>query len=297
MCDEATAPWLQLTLEAIDHAVEQLEDALLQAGALAVTLEDGGDQPVLEPAPGETPLWAHTRVTGLFDAQTDIEVVKRQLRRFLHVATLPECRLTALEERDWVRAWMDNFHPMRFGQRLWICPTAQTPPAPDAVNIRLDPGLAFGTGTHPTTAMCLRQLDGMDVSGKTVIDYGCGSGILGIAALLLGAKSAIGIDIDPQALVASRANTTRNNIAAERFPVFLPGRAPSQSADIVLANILAGPLVELAAEISALVAPEGQLILSGILHEQQAAIRAAYPDFLLEMTTQEEWACLSGRRR
>jgi len=163
MSDNATAPWLQLTLEAIDHSPEQLEDALLQAGALAVTLEDAGDQPVLEPAPGETPLWAHTRVTGLFDAQTDIEIVKGQLRRFLHAPILPECRLTALEERDWVRAWMDNFHPMRFGQRLWICPTHSDPPEPTAVNIRLDPGLAFGTGTHPTTALCLDWLDGADL--------------------------------------------------------------------------------------------------------------------------------------
>ncbi|HNW78007.1 MAG TPA: 50S ribosomal protein L11 methyltransferase [Candidatus Competibacteraceae bacterium] len=299
MCDEATAPWLQLTLEAIDHAVEQLEDALLQAGALAVTLEDGGDQPVLEPAPGETPLWAHTRVTGLFDAQTDIEVVKRQLRRFLHVATLPECRLTALEERDWVRAWMDNFHPMRFGQRLWICPTAQTPPAPDAVNIRLDPGLAFGTGTHPTTALCLEWLDGADLGAQTVLDYGCGSGILAIAAAKLGAQKVWAVDIDPQALLASDANAAENEVEA-RIELSSPAELPAAlCVDVLLANILAGILVRLAPEFARRVRPGGRLILSGILDSHADAVQAAFArDFSFAPVRQrEDWVLLDGTRR
>ena len=279
MSDAAIAPWLQLTLEAIDHPPEQLEDALLLAGALAVTLEDAGDQPVLEPAPGETPLWAHTRVTGLFDAQTDIEVIKSQLKRFLHAPVLPECRLTPLEERDWVRVWMDNFHPMRFGERLWICPSCQTPPDPAAVNIRLDPGLAFGTGTHPTTALCLEWLDSANLADKIVLDYGCGSGILAIAAAKLGAKQVWAVDIDPQALLASDSNASENEVE-DRIELASPAELPAAlTVDIVLANILAGVLVRLAPELSRRVQPGGRLVLSGILQQR------------------DDWMLLEGVRR
>ncbi|MFZ1642346.1 MAG: 50S ribosomal protein L11 methyltransferase [Candidatus Contendobacter sp.] len=296
---DATAPWLQLTLEAIDHNPEQLEDALLRTGALAVTLEDAGDQPVLEPAPGETPLWAHTRVTGLFDAQTDIEVVKRKLRRFLHTPVLPECRLTPLEERDWVRAWMDHFHPMRFGQRLWVCPTGQTPPDPTAVNIRLDPGLAFGTGTHPTTALCLEWLDGADLTGQTVLDYGCGSGILAIAAAKLGARRVWAVDIDPQALLASDDNADENGVE-DHIELASPAELPAAlSVEVLLANILAGVLAQLAPEFGRRVKPGGRLVLSGILEPHADAVRAA---FLREFTfgpvrRREDWVLLEGVRR
>lgn len=299
MSDDTTAPWLQLTLEAIDHTPDQLEDALLQAGALAVTLEDAGDQPVLEPAPGETPLWAHTRITGLFDAQTDIEVVKRRLRRFLHTAELPECRLTPLEERDWVRAWMDHFHPMRFGQRLWVCPSCQAPPDPAAVNIYLDPGLAFGTGTHPTTALCLEWLDGVDLAGKTVLDYGCGSGILAIAAARLGAKRVWAVDIDPQALLASDGNASENAVE-DRIELATPAElSAALRVDILLANILAGVLVRLAPELGRRVQPGGQLALSGILESHADAVQAAFSrDFSFGPSQQrEDWVLLHGVRR
>jgi ribosomal protein L11 methyltransferase len=299
MSDDATAPWLQLTLQAIDHRPEQLEDALLQAGALAVTLADAGDQPVLEPAPGETPLWSRTRVTGLFDAQTDIEVVKRQLRRFLHAPILPECCLTHLEERNWARAWMDDFHPMRFGRRLWICPTHQTPPEPGAVNIRLDPGLAFGTGTHPTTALCLEWLDGADLTGKTVLDYGCGSGILAIAAARLGAKRVWAVDIDPQALLASDANAAENEVE-DRLELAAPSGLPAALAtDILLANILAGVLARLAPEFGRRVRPGGRLVLSGILEPHAEAVRAAFDrDFTFgPCQRREDWVLLEGTRR
>ncbi len=299
MSDNATAPWLQLTLEAIDHSPEQLEDALLQAGALAVTLEDAGDQPVLEPAPGETPLWAHTRVTGLFDAQTDIEIVKGQLRRFLHAPILPECRLTALEERDWVRAWMDNFHPMRFGQRLWICPTHSDPPEPTAVNIRLDPGLAFGTGTHPTTALCLDWLDGADLAGQTVLDYGCGSGILAIAAAKLGAKRVWAVDIDPQALLASDDNASENEVE-DRIELADPAELPGNlRVNVLLANILAGVLVRLAPEFSRRVQSGGRLVLAGILEQHADAVQAVFTrDFTFVPPRRHgDWVLLEGTRR
>ena len=298
MTDATTAPWLQLTLEAIDHSSEQLEDALLRAGALAVTLEDAGDQPVLEPALEETPLWPHTRVTGLFDAQTDIEVVKNRLRCFLRAAHLPECRLTALEERDWVRAWMDHFHPMRFGRRLWVCPTGQTPPDPQAVNIRLDPGLAFGTGTHPTTALCLEWLDGADLSGKTVLDYGCGSGILAIAAAKLGARRAWAVDIDPQALLASDDNAAENGVE-DRIELASPAELPMDlQVDVLLANILAGVLVRLAPELGRRVQPGGRLALSGILEAHADAVQAAFSrDFTFDLRQRhEDWVLLAGIR-
>ena len=299
MSDDATAPWLQLTLEAHEHAIEQLEDALLQAGALAVTLEDAGDQPVLEPAPGATPLWSQTRVTGLFDAQSDIEVIKGQVRRFLRAPDLLECRLTPLEERDWVRAWMDHFHPMRFGRRLWVCPTAMTPPEPEAVNIRLDPGLAFGTGTHPTTALCLEWLDRARLDGCVVLDYGCGSGILAIAAARLGARQVWAVDIDPQALLASDDNASENQVETQielASPAELPGQL---QVDLLLANILAGVLVRLAPEFGQRVKPGGRLVLSGILEAHADAVQAAFVrDFAFDpIQAREGWVLLAGARR
>jgi ribosomal protein L11 methyltransferase len=299
MTDAATTPWLQLTLEALDHAPEQLEDALLLAGALAVTLEDAGDQPVLEPAPGETPLWVHTRVTGLFDAQTDIEVIKGQLRRFLRTATLPECRLAVLEERDWVRAWMEHFQPMRFGQRLWVCPSSQTPPDPAAVNVYLDPGLAFGTGTHPTTALCLEWLDGANLTDLTVLDYGCGSGILAIAAARLGARRVWAVDIDPQALLASDSNASENQVE-DRLELAAPAELSELlQVDILLANILAGALVRLAPEFSRRVKPGGHLVLSGILEDHAEAVRIAFSrDFsFAPPRRREDWVLLDAVRR
>ena len=297
MSDEITAPWLQLTLEAVTHSTECLEDALLEAGAVAVTLQDAGSQAILEPLLGETPLWPHTRVTGLFSAQTDIQALKQTLSRILDPGVLTECCMQALEERDWVRAWLEDFHPMRFGRRLWVCPSEQSPPEPTAVNLFLDPGLAFGSGTHPTTALCLNWLDQAILANKTIIDYGCGSGILAIAAAKLGASRIWAVDIDPQALLATPRNAAGNGVQ-KQLQVLAPESLPTLQADIVLANILAGTLIGLAPRFATLVAAEGKLVLSGILDYQVDAVEAAFvPWFQFDRCQQrEDWVLLQATR-
>ncbi len=245
-------PWIQLKINTTGNDAETLSDALIESGAVSVTFLDTHDNPVFEPLPGETLLWGDTDAIGLYDAETNMEDVVAMLENepllgkgFVH-------KIEQLEDKDWEREWMDNFHPMRFGERLWICPSWRDVPDPTAVNVMLDPGLAFGTGTHPTTAMCLQWLDSLDLTDKTVIDFGCGSGILAIAALKLGAKHVVGIDIDPQAIQASRDNAERNGVS-ERLSLYLPKDQPENlSADVVVANILAGPLRELAPLISVL---------------------------------------------
>ena len=298
MSDETTLPWLQLTLEAVQHSPEQLEDALLKAGALAVILQDGGDQPVLEPLPGETPLWSRTRVSGLFSAQTDIEVVKQKLRQGLGCVTLPECCMETLEDRDWVRAWMDDYHPMCFGERLWVCPTGQTTAGDASAVINLEPGLAFGTGTHPTTALCLEWLDGAPLKARTVVDYGCGSGILAIAAAKLGASRVWAVDIDSQALLASDQNAAINGVS-DIIELATPENLPSVSVDVLLANILAGPLIALAPHFAQLVHQGGRLVLSGILEQQIEDVQAAFnPWFDFEVPRQREgWVLLLAKAK
>jgi ribosomal protein L11 methyltransferase len=219
--------------------------------------------------------------------------------RLLWQAELPPHELEKIEDQDWERSWMDNFHPMRFGERLWIVPSWHAAPEPDAVNLLLDPGLAFGTGTHPTTSLCLQWLDAQQLQGKTLIDFGCGSGILAIAGLLLGAEHAVGTDIDIQALEASRDNAQRNQVADDRFDLYLPEQMPDTPADVLVANILAGPLVSLAPRLASLVKPGGLLALSGILAEQTDEILQAYrDDFELDpVANQEGWIRVSGRRR
>ena len=289
--------WLQLRLAITPDQAETCEDMLLELGAVSVTFMDAQDQPIYEPDLGTTPLWSQTHLLALFEADTDAAALQAQLT--LRLSPLPDLHIEVLEDQDWERSWMDNFHPMRFGQRLWIVPSWHEAPEPDAVNLLLDPGLAFGTGTHPTTALCLEWLDGQDLSGKQLIDFGCGSGILAIAGLLLGASDAIGTDIDIQALEASRDNAQRNGIADERFALYLPEAMPQGQAPVVVANILAGPLVQLADTISALVAPAGRLALSGILAEQAEEVRAAYQErFVLDPTAEKDgWVRISGVRR
>ena len=291
-------PWLQLRIDTSAELAEQVGNMLSANGAQAVTFVDAKDTPMYEPKPGEVMLWPDTQVVGLYDASDDMPAIIKRLEKARILGEGFKYRLEPLEDKDWEREWMDNFHPMQFGNRLWICPSWRDIPDPNAVNVLLDPGLAFGTGTHPTTAMCLRWLDGVDVAGKTVVDFGCGSGILAIAALKLGAKKVIGIDIDPQALQASMDNAQRNQVD-DRLSVYLPEDQPVMQADVVMANILSGPLIELQDVITGYCKPGGLLVLSGILAEQIPRIEAAYGrDFRLDdSVTDQEWARVSGQRQ
>ncbi len=292
-------PWLQLSLDAADLDPEALSAFFESAGALAVTFEDAADQPLFEPDPGDTPLWSSTRVVALFEAGLDRGALHRRLAETFGADAAARLRAGSLEDRDWERAWLDDFHPMRFGERLWICPAGQRPEGqPDAVLIDLDPGLAFGTGTHPTTALCLRWLDAHPPRGSDVIDYGCGSGILAIAALKLGAARVRATDIDEQALWATEGNARRNAVAG-RLVTCLPEQLDAAPADLLLANILANPLIELAPRLAERVRPGGWLVLSGILAGQAQAVAAAYRPWFEAGTplVQEGWACLPGLRR
>lgn len=291
-------PWLQVRLAITPEQAETYEDALLALGAVSVTFMDAEDQPIFEPDLGTTPLWSHTHLLALFEADADLANLAAHLE-LITSCPLPQHQIERIEDQDWERSWMDNFQPMRFGRRLWIVPSWHAAPEPQAVNLLLDPGLAFGTGTHPTTALCLEWLDGQALAGCSVLDFGCGSGILAIAALLLGARLAVGTDIDPQALEASRDNAGRNAIAPERFPLYLPGDLPAGEYDVVVANILAGPLVSLAAQLTARVRPGGRLALSGILAEQAEEVSGAYSEaFELDpVAVKDGWTRITGQRR
>jgi ribosomal protein L11 methyltransferase len=291
-------PFLQVhvTLDGLDP--ESVEDACFAIGALSVTLADAGDTPILEPLPGTTPLWPATAVSALFADGTDPAAVTNALCDHLgrEVAVTAE----TLGDRAWEREWLKDFHPMRFGERLWICPGGQFPPQdtqPDPTIVWLDPGLAFGTGTHATTALCLEWLDHEQPAGRRILDVGCGSGVLAIAALLLGAESAHGLDIDPQALIASTDNALRNEVS-DRLTLADADTEWGDGYDIVLANILAEPLIELAPRIAAATRPGGAVVLAGLLTEQAESVAAAYrPWFRMEIPRDRDgWTGLSGRR-
>ena len=289
-------PHLQLTIDIGKREPEPFEDALFELGAVSVTLEDAADDPVLEPAPGATPLWPTVVVKALFDADADPGAIRSALAQVLPGA--PEPRFEELADKAWEREWLRDFRPMRFGRRLWVCPGGMAAGDADAIRVELDPGLAFGTGTHPTTALCLEWLDAQPLAGRQVVDCGCGSGILAIAAALLGAQHVLAMDIDPQALLAARENAARNGVLARIAVTADPALAPA-SADVLLANILAGPLVELAPRFAQAVRPGGLLALSGLLAGQAAAVTAAYQPWFDIGTnaTREGWALLAGRRR
>jgi len=272
----------------------------MRHGACSVTLSDAADTPVLEPGPGETPLWAETRITALFESGMDFSALEAALKKEL--GELPPYTIESLSDRAWEREWLKDFGPMRFGQRLWIAPGDSVVEQDDAVIVRLDPGLAFGTGTHPTTAMCLEWLDSLQLQGKTLLDYGCGSGVLAIAALKLGCHAATAADIDPQALIATRENATRNGVA-ENLNILGAAADIEGKFDVVVANILAGPLVEFAESITSTLGSHGMLALSGVLCEQAQDVMKAYEPWILfdEPASREQdgqtWSRLTGTRR
>lgn len=297
-------PYLELTLACTEAAQPRLELALEDIGALSVTLMDANadapdEQAIFEPGVGEQPLWRTMTLTALFAHGTAPDLVLLALGAVDEDIDLSTAQFRDVADEDWERAWMDQFKPMRFGRRLWIYPWNIDPPADPALAIvRLDPGMAFGTGTHPTTALCLEWLDAADLAGRRVIDFGCGSGVLAIAALKLGAAEVAGIDNDPQAITASRDNAERNGVA-DRLALSLPEAFDDRPAEVFVANILAGPLAELAPRFAACVVPGGALALSGILHGQHEDLLVRYAEWFdeLSVAVREDWVRISGRRR
>ena len=289
--------WLQLIIPTNETEADKLSDALMEQGAVSVTLQDMQDQPMLEPAIGTTPMWSQTRAVGLFDSNQNLKQVINNVEQQLRIK-IPEWKGEPLEDKDWVRAWMDDFKPMQFGKKLWVVPSTFEPPQADAVNLLLDPGLAFGTGTHPTTSMCLEWLDANPPTGQDIIDFGCGSGILAIAAILLGAQHAEAIDLDPQALLATTDNAVKNAVS-HKIKTYLPKDFPIQKTPLLLANILASPLIELASYFADLTTSKGQIVLSGILAEQAENVLAAYEaSFEIKIWKQQgDWICLAGTRK
>ncbi|HWU68708.1 MAG TPA: 50S ribosomal protein L11 methyltransferase, partial [Stenotrophobium sp.] len=290
--------WLQLRITG-DHP-EFTEEILLAQGAVSVSFMDAEDRPVLEPAPGETPLWERTVVLGLFPEHTELAPVTAALRELLPDGAALAVQTELVEDQDWVRVWLKHWRPLKFGERLWVAPHEKIGEIedPQAVILELDPGLAFGTGTHPTTALCLDWLARQDLAGKTVLDYGCGSGILAIAALKLGAARAVCVDIDPQALTATRDNARINGVAAQ-VGTLLPDRFVPFPADIVIANILARPLIDLAPLLASSIRSGGRIVLAGLLERQQDEVRAAYaPWFTFEPDqVREGWTRLAASCR
>jgi ribosomal protein L11 methyltransferase len=278
-------------------SVGAVEDALLEVGACSITFVDRGDEPVLEPKPGEMRLWSDTLVRALFQESSDAAFNLDHLAAALGEHVTKTARVRAVEDQVWERAWLSGWHSMRFGRRLWVCPReAEAPDDVAAVVVRLDPGLAFGTGTHPTTALCLQILDSLPLTDRTVIDYGCGSGILGLAALKLGARSVTAVDLDPQALLSTRDNALRNGVASQLTVQGIDDNL--HAAYCVVANILAGPLIELAPKLTAACEPGGHLLLSGLLKTQAYAVKAAYASGFdrVQVVERDEWCCIYARK-
>lgn len=287
--------WLELSV--VTKSPPFAEEALLALGALSVSFRDAGDDPQFEPRPGQTPLWQTTRTIGLFPSGHDLRTVEASLREMLPDGKTLKCSSATVKDRDWVRVGLRDMKPMRFGKNLWICPQHRTVRATNAVVVKLDPGLAFGTGNHPTTALCLEWLSAQDLRGKTVLDYGCGSGILAIAALKLGAKRAVGVDLDPQALIATVSNARQNRVA-KQLSVCLPTQFKPAAYDLVLANILANPLIELAPRLSRCVKSGGDLVMAGLLSRQAKDVSRAYrKKFLITASDpREDWVRLHAAK-
>lgn len=289
--------WRQFAMNIGSLEPAHVEEIFGRHGAQAVTLTDAGDEPLLEPGPGETPLWSRTRISGLFPAGAELDLLQQEIASAFGRRALADVQIEDLADRDWEREWLKDFRPMRFGKKLWVCPGGLEVAEPNAVVVKLDPGLAFGTGTHATTSLCLEWLDGRDMKEKSVLDFGCGSGILSVAALLLGANSAMGVDIDPQAIVATQRNAERNGVAGQ-VTTTLEADTLCETYDLVVANILAGPLVENANRICAFLDTGGYLALSGILGTQAEGVRNAYRQWIhfAPPMVKDDWVLLYGTK-
>jgi ribosomal protein L11 methyltransferase len=290
--------WWQLSLNCQASELEQVEDLMLGLGALSISLSDAGDEPIYEPLPGDNPVWQESIVAATFDGANDHELLYRQLTSELPDHLASGVRLQTLQDQDWDQAYKQHFQPLQCAPGLWIVPSWSEPPDPDATNIQLDPGLAFGTGSHPTTALCLAWLGASKVDYREVIDYGCGSGILAIAAIKLGAQKVTAVDIDTQALTACKSNMQVNGINSSQIRVIPPEELEVIAVDLLIANILAGPLVNLAPRFAELVKPGGQILLSGILDTQVEELQLAYqPYFKLDPASyRDEWVSIGGSR-
>lgn len=290
-------PWQQVVMNIASSEADRVEAALVEAGAVAVTFTNAGVTPVLEPAPGETPLWDRLQVTALFAESVDTDSAIRRAADRLGSGTLPGHGVELLEDKEWEREWRLDFRPTRFGKRLWVCPRGQTSGRDAAIELALDPGLAFGTGSHETTAMCLEWLDQKITGPLSVLDYGCGSGILAIAGLLLGSAQATATDIDPQALVATRANAEANGVI-DRLRIAPVDTLPVKKHDLVIANILAGTLMDLAPKLAQLTDAGGLIGLSGILSDQAMEVRSIYSQWfeIAKPVHRGDWSFLEGKR-
>lgn len=290
--------WIQLALYTSTDQAERLGDMLNAIDAVAVTLSDGANEEIFEPPPGEMPLWQTTKVIGLFDDSHSAESILQRLKVALDPYPIPQYEFSRLEDQDWERTWLDEFKPMQFGARVWVVPTVYEPVDKAAVNIRLDPGLAFGTGTHPTTALCLSWLDRQELEDKRVVDFGCGSGILGIAAAMLGAEHVWAVDIDPQAVQATKSNAELNGVS-DNLTIGLVQELKLPQVDVLVANILANPLKGLAKNFSSLLKSGDQIALSGILSEQAEGVKEAYEaEFTdLALERRDDWVLITGKRR
>jgi len=284
--------WKTVAVAGTTHSLGIVEEAFWDTGAVSVSVIDAEDQPIYEPGPGEEPVWENVVVSGLYDEDVDLDMVRAALLKIEADVLFVE----ALGDRVWEREWLTRFHPMQFGQRLWVCPSGREVTADDAIILHLDPGLAFGTGTHATTHLCLEWLDGHVSQGDEVLDFGCGSGILGIAALLLGAQKVRAIDNDPQALVATLDNATRNGVN-DGVQVSMPEALQAARYDTVVANILAQPLIDLAETLSATLKPGGHLLLSGIMSSQKDWVKAAYTNLVFVVEKElDGWVCLAAKK-
>lgn len=289
-------PWLQVKVCTESSRADVVEETFNNLGAVSITYEDAGDAPLLEPEPGSMPLWDALRLIGLFPDDVEPADIRSALAASDIMTAEPE--FEHVEDREWERAWLDDWKPLRFGRRLWVAPLDAAVDQADAVVVRLDPGLAFGTGTHATTALCLEWLERQALADRDLLDFGCGSGILAIAALLLGARSATAVDMDPQALEATRANAETNGVA-DRLRTREADAPPAGPFEIVLANILAEPLTRNAERLAASQPPGGRLALAGLLAEQAEAVRDAFmPGYRIDRAAEREgWTLLEGTRR